>query len=44
LKSQNDEEFLYSTPPANFVRMVVMLLEKALEEVAKVPDLEPKIL
>jgi dynein heavy chain len=44
LKTQNDEEFIYSTPPLAFVKMVVMLLEKALDEIAKVPDLEPKIL
>lgn len=44
LKTQNDEEFVYSTPPANFVKMTVSLMEKALEEISKVPDLEPKIL
>ena len=44
LKTQGDEEFVYSTPPLAFVRMVVSLLEKALDEISKVPDLEPKIL
>ena len=44
LKTQNDEEFIYSTPPSSFVRMAVSLLEKALDEISKVPDLEPKIL
>jgi dynein heavy chain, axonemal len=44
LKTQDDSEFLYSTPPIQFVKMAISLLEKALDEIAKVPDLEPKIL
>jgi dynein heavy chain len=44
LKTQNDESFIYSTAPINFVNMVISLFEKALDEISKIPDLEPKIL
>jgi len=44
LKTQNDECFIYSTAPLNFVNMVISLFEKALDEISKIPDLEPKIL
>lgn len=34
---------MYSTNPVNFINMVLSVFEKALEEIAKIPDLEPKI-
>lgn len=44
IKTQKDEEFIYSVQPLQFVKMVVQTFEKGLEEIAKIPDLEPKIL
>lgn len=44
IKTNNDEEFVYSVKPENFSRMITQTFEKGLEEIAKIPDLEPKIL
>lgn len=44
LKTQGDECFVYS--PKNldvFVNVVIHVFDKALEELSKIPDLEPKI-
>ncbi|KAL4440889.1 hypothetical protein ABPG74_009302 [Tetrahymena malaccensis] len=44
LKTQNDEIFIYSPKnPEVFVNVVLHVFDKALEELAKIPDLEPKI-
>lgn len=40
----NDEYFLYSTVPENFVSTLMLIFDKTLEEIAKIADLEPKIL
>lgn len=44
LVKAKDDDFTYSTAPASFVNMIVHLFEKPLEDLAKIPDLEPKIL
>lgn len=44
LKTQSDEDFIFSTNPSNFCTMILTTMEKGLEEIAKIPDLEPKIL
>lgn len=44
VKTMNDEEFVYSVNPNNFVRMIINTFDKGLEEIAKIPDIEPKIL
>lgn len=44
IKTNDDKEFLYSTNPQSFVNMIIHLFDKTLEEMAKVPDLEPKLL
>jgi dynein heavy chain len=38
------EEFNYNTPPQRIVKEILGLIEKALEELRNIPDLEPKIL
>ncbi|KAL4427402.1 hypothetical protein ABPG74_009674 [Tetrahymena malaccensis] len=43
VKTQNDQEFVYSTNPMNFINMIIQTFEKGLEEISKIPDLEPKI-
>ena len=43
-KTQNDEEFIYNVKLDNFVTVVINVMEKTLDELAKIPDLEPKIL
>lgn len=40
----NDEYFLYSTVPTNFISTLMTIFDKTLEDVAKIADLEPKIL
>ena len=42
--NQKDHDFGFSIPPERFVRMVKGLFEKPFEDLAKIPDLEPKIL
>lgn len=44
LVKAKEDEFAFSTTPVSFVNMIVHLFEKPLEDVAKIPDLEPKIL
>ena len=44
IKTNDDKEFLYSTSPMNFVNMIIQLFDKTLDEITKVPDLEPKLL
>ena len=44
IKTNDDKEFLYSTTPINFVNMIIQLFDKTLDEITKVPDLEPKLL
>jgi dynein heavy chain len=44
LVKAKEDEFAFSTAPVSFVNMIVHLFEKPLEDVAKIPDLEPKIL
>ncbi|CAD8156782.1 unnamed protein product [Paramecium pentaurelia] len=44
IKTNDDKEFLYSTSPINFVNMIIQLFDKTLDEITKVPDLEPKLL
>jgi len=44
IKTNDDKEFLYSTSPMNFVNMIIQLFDKTLDEMTKVPDLEPKLL
>ena len=36
LKTMNDEEFVYSTNPQNFVTTVLVIFDKALEEMTKI--------
>ncbi|EGR27865.1 hypothetical protein IMG5_187090 [Ichthyophthirius multifiliis] len=43
VKTQNDQNFLYSTNPINFINMIIQCFEKTLDEISKIPDLEPKI-
>lgn len=44
IKHSIEDSFVYSTNPTNFVMVVIHAIKKALDEMAKVPDLEPKIL
>jgi dynein heavy chain len=39
-----DDDFGFSTNPDKFVNMIRALFEKPFEDLAKIPDLEPKIL
>jgi dynein heavy chain, axonemal len=41
---KKDDDFGFSTNPEKFVSMVRGLFEKPFEDLAKIPDLEPKIL
>lgn len=43
-KTVNDDEFVYSTKPKNYVQTILVIFDKALEEMAKINDLEPRIL
>jgi dynein heavy chain len=43
-RTLNEEDFVYSTVPANFVSTLLLIFDKTLEEVAKIADIEPKIL
>lgn len=44
LKPSNDECFIFSPKnPEVFVNVVLHVFDKALDELSKVPDLEPKI-
>jgi dynein heavy chain len=44
IKANKENKFSFSTQPQSFVNMIVHLFEKPLEDIAKIPDLEPKIL
>jgi dynein heavy chain len=44
LVKAKEDEFAFSTAPTSFVNMIVHLFEKPLDDLAKIPDLEPKIL
>lgn len=45
LKTSDDKSFIYSSKdPIIFVKVVLHAFDKGLEEIGKVPDLEPKIL
>jgi dynein heavy chain len=44
LKHSSDDIFVYNTNPNNFVTVILAALKKALDEMSKIPDLEPKIL
>lgn len=44
LVKAKEDEFTFSTAPISFVNMIVHLFEKPLDDLAKIPDLEPKIL
>lgn len=44
LVKAKEDEFAFSTAPNSFVNMIVHLFEKPLDDLAKIPDLEPKIL
>ena len=44
MKHSTDDIFIYSTNPQNFVGVILGALKKTLDELSKVPDLEPKIL
>lgn len=44
MKTVSDDDFLYSTKPQNFVTTLLLIFDKALEELAKISDLEPRIL
>lgn len=44
LKHTTDDIFVFSTNPNNFVSVILHAIKKALDEMSKVPDLEPKIL
>ena len=39
-----EDAFVYSTSPENFTNTLLALYDKALEDIAKIPDLEPLIL
>lgn len=43
VKVTNIEEFNYSIKPEKIVKEILTLLEKALDELKAIPDLEPKI-
>jgi len=40
----NEEDFVFSTLPSNFITTLLLIFDKTLEEVAKIADIEPKIL
>jgi hypothetical protein len=42
LVKAKEDEFAFSTAPTSFVNMIVHLFEKPLDDLAKIPDLEPK--
>jgi len=47
LKTYNDEDFCYSNKgfnPIVFINVILQSFDKGLDELAKIPDLEPKIL
>ena len=44
LVKTKEDDFGFSTNPEKFVNMIRSLFEKPFEDLAKIPDLEPKIL
>ncbi len=44
LKSINEDNFCYSSMIKNFTNTILMIFNKALEDLAKIPDLEPKLM
>lgn len=43
-KHPSKDKFKYSTKAKNFVNTLMVIFDKALEDVSKIPNLEPKIL
>lgn len=44
VKALNDDEFSYSTFIKNFSNTILMIFNKGLEDLSKIPDLEPKLM
>jgi dynein heavy chain len=44
LKAINEDNFCYSSMIKNFTNTILMIFNKALEDLAKIPDLEPKLM
>ena len=44
IKNTTDDGFIYSTNPNSFESTFLFIFDKTLEELHKIPDVEPKIL
>ena len=44
LKAINEDSFCYSTMIRNYATTILIIFNKALEDLAKIPDLEPKLM
>lgn len=44
IRSTQEDEFAYSTAPKNFANTIMMVFDRALEELQKMPDIEPKLM
>jgi len=44
LKSTSNDEYLYSTPPKNFLNAILTHFDRVLEDFSRIPDIEQKVL
>lgn len=44
LKSTSNDEFLYSTPPKNFLTSIMTHFDRIFEDLSRIPDIEQKVL
>jgi dynein heavy chain len=44
VRSSNEEEFAYSTPPRNFANTIMLIFNKALDDLNKTQDIEHKLM
>lgn len=43
-RASNEDDFAYSSYPKNFTNTILLIFNKALDDLNKIPDIEPKLM